>query len=131
MDFIKIAKILLFSIIAALSYQFGYSQSERPNVILVLTDDQGIGDLGCHGNPWLKTPNLDAFYRESVRMTDFHVSPVCTPTRGAIITGRYPPISNGAWTLTRVAMPFRKEPPPLPNYSSKMAIKRECSVSGI
>lgn len=74
----------------------GFSQYKKPNVILVLTDDQGIGDLGCHGNPWLKTPNIDAFYKQAVRMTDFHVSPVCTPTRGAIITGRYP-VNNGAW----------------------------------
>ena len=57
---------------------------ERPNVILVMTDDQGTGDLACHGNPWIKTPNLDAFYDESVHLTDFHVSPVCTPTRSAI-----------------------------------------------
>lgn len=67
-----------------------------PNVILVLTDDQGIGDLGCHGNPWIKTPHLDAFYQESVRMTDFHVSPLCAPTRAALMTGRYP-IRNGTW----------------------------------
>ena len=72
------------------------TSTQRPNVIVVLTDDQGIGDLGCHGNPWLKTPHLDAFYAESVRLTDFHVSPLCTPTRAAIITGRYP-INNGAW----------------------------------
>lgn len=69
---------------------------QLPNVILILTDDQGIGDLSCHGNPWLKTPNLDDFYEEAVRMTDFHVSPLCTPTRAAIMTGRYP-INNGAW----------------------------------
>ncbi len=62
----------------------------RPNVILIMTDDQGYGDLGCHGNPVLKTPNLDRLYRESVRLTDFHVSPFCTPTRAALITGRYP-----------------------------------------
>ena len=62
----------------------------RPNVILVMTDDQGYGDLGCHGNPVLKTPNLDQLYRESVRLTDFHVSPFCTPTRAALMTGRYP-----------------------------------------
>lgn len=67
-----------------------------PNVILILTDDQGIGDLGSHGNPWLKTPNIDAFYAKAVRLTDFHVSPLCTPTRSAIMTGRYP-INNGAW----------------------------------
>ena len=56
-----------------------YSQEKNqkpPNVILILTDDQGIGDLGCNGNPWLKTPNIDSFYEESVRLTDFHVSPL-------------------------------------------------------
>lgn len=42
-----------------------------PNVVLVVTDDQGYGDLGCHGNPVLRTPNLDALYRRSVRLTDF------------------------------------------------------------
>ena len=67
-----------------------------PNVILILTDDQGIGDLGCQGNPWLKTPNIDAFYEASVRMTDFHVSPLCTPTRSALMRGKYP-INNGTW----------------------------------
>ncbi|MCL7764005.1 arylsulfatase [Polaribacter sp. Z014] len=74
----------------------GKINQNPPNVILILTDDLGIGDLGCEGNPWLKTPNIDAFYDESVRMTDFHTSPLCTPTRAAIITGKYP-INNGAW----------------------------------
>ncbi|RMD85220.1 MAG: Cerebroside-sulfatase, partial [Lentisphaerae bacterium] len=69
---------------------------KRPNVILVLTDDQGYGDLGCCGNPWIQTPNIDRFARESVRCHDFHVSPLCTPTRGAIMSGRRP-IRNGAW----------------------------------
>lgn len=62
----------------------------KPNVILVMTDDQGYGDLSCHGNPILKTPNLDRLHSESVRLTDFHVSPFCTPTRAALMTGRYP-----------------------------------------
>lgn len=75
---------------------FTGSNDRPPNVILVLTDDQGIGDLGCHGNPWLKTPNIDSFHDEAVRLTNFHVSPLCTPTRSAIMTGRYP-INNGAW----------------------------------
>lgn len=73
-----------------------FSSEAKPNVILILTDDQGTGDIGAHGNPWLKTPNLDTFYEDAVRLTDFHVSPVCTPTRGALMTGRYP-INNGAW----------------------------------
>ncbi len=66
------------------------AKKERPNVILIMTDDQGYGDLGCHGNPVLKTPNLDKLYSESVRFTDFHVSSFCTPTRAALMTGNYP-----------------------------------------
>lgn len=62
----------------------------RPNVVLIMTDDQGYGDLACHGNPVVKTPHLDRLYAESVRFTDFHVSPFCTPTRAALMTGRYP-----------------------------------------
>lgn len=71
----------------------------RPNVIFVLTDDQGYGDLSCHGNPILETPNLDRLHDESVRMTDFHVSPVCTPTRAALMTGRNP-LRTGAWATS-------------------------------
>ncbi len=68
----------------------------KPNVIVVITDDQGYGDLGCTGNPYIKTPNIDKFYDESVRLSDFHVSPLCTPTRGAIMSGNRP-LRNGAW----------------------------------
>jgi arylsulfatase A-like enzyme len=61
----------------------------RPNIILVMTDDQGYGELGCHGNPVIQTPNLDRLHREGVRFTDFHVSPTCSPTRCALMTGRH------------------------------------------
>jgi arylsulfatase A-like enzyme len=60
-----------------------------PNVILIMTDDQGYGDLACHGNPSVKTPTLDQLYKESVRFTDFHVDPCCAPTRSALLTGCY------------------------------------------
>lgn len=60
----------------------------HPNVIVILSDDQGYGDLSCHGNPILKTPNLDALHAQSVRFTDFHVAPMCTPTRAQLLTGR-------------------------------------------
>ncbi|MBM4019728.1 MAG: arylsulfatase, partial [Planctomycetes bacterium] len=65
----------------------GRAAGRRPNVILVLTDDQGYGDLSCLGNPVLKTPNIDRLHAESVRLTDFHVAPMCTPTRGQIMSG--------------------------------------------
>jgi len=61
--------------------------SKHPNVILVLTDDQGYGDLSSHGNPDLKTPNLDKLREQSIRFTDFHVAPMCTPTRGQLMSG--------------------------------------------
>jgi arylsulfatase A-like enzyme len=60
---------------------------EKPNVIIVMTDDQGYGDLSCHGNPVVQTPSLDSLHAESVRLTDFHVAPMCTPTRGQLLTG--------------------------------------------
>ena len=62
---------------------------KRPNVILIMTDDQGYGDLSCHGNPVLKTPNMDTLWAESVRLSDFHVSPLCSPTRASLMTGRH------------------------------------------
>jgi len=65
------------------------SASAAPNVVLVITDDQGYGDLSCHGNAEIRTPNLDRLYGESVRFTDFHVSPTCSPTRAALMTGKY------------------------------------------
>ena len=65
------------------------SQISRPNVIFVLTDDQGYGDLGCHGNEIIKTPNLDWLHHQSMRLTNFHVSPSCAPTRASLMTGRY------------------------------------------
>ena len=72
----------------------------RPNVLLILTDDQGYGDLSCHGNPWLRTPELDRLHEESVRLTDFHVDPMCAPTRAALLTGRYS-ARTGVWSTLR------------------------------
>ncbi len=61
----------------------------RPNVVLVMTDDQGFGDFGFAGNPVLRTPHLDAMAQRSARMETFYVSPVCAPTRASLMTGRY------------------------------------------
>ncbi|MGJ8633002.1 MAG: arylsulfatase [Luteolibacter sp.] len=60
----------------------------RPNIIMVITDDQGMGDLSCMGNEIVRTPHIDAFYEKSTRFTDFQVSPTCAPTRAAIMSGR-------------------------------------------
>jgi arylsulfatase len=69
-------------------------KNSRPNIIVVITDDQGMGDLSCMGNEILKTPHIDKFYEESTRFTDFQVSPTCAPTRSAIMSGRVP-FKNG------------------------------------
>mgnify|MGYP003123734319 CR=1 FL=1 len=65
-----------------------------PNIVLVMTDDQGYGDLSCHGHPFLSTPHLDDLYTQSTRFTDFHASPTCAPTRSALMSGRAP-FKNG------------------------------------
>jgi arylsulfatase/arylsulfatase A len=62
---------------------------ERPNIILIVTDDQGWGDLSCHGNPVLQTPHIDRLAARGAELTRFYVSPVCSPTRACLMTGRY------------------------------------------
>jgi arylsulfatase A-like enzyme len=74
----------------------GFSREDRPNVILLMTDDQGYGDLGCHGNEVIVTPNLNELYKQSIRLTDFHVDPTCSPTRSALMTGHYSS-RTGVW----------------------------------
>jgi uncharacterized sulfatase len=71
----------------------------RPNVILIVTDDQGYGDMSCHGNPWLNTPNLDKLHDEGVSLDDYHTDPYCTPTRAALMSGRYS-TRVGTWSVT-------------------------------
>jgi len=68
----------------------------KPNLVFVLTDDQGYGDLACHGNPIIKTPHLDKMYAQSVRLTNYHVGPTCAPTRAGLLTGHYAN-STGVW----------------------------------
>jgi len=75
-------------------------KAPKPNVILILTDDQGYGDLGCTGNPYLKTPNTDQLYKESVRFTDFHVDAMCAPTRASLMTGKYS-ARTGVWATIK------------------------------
>ncbi|MDB4673343.1 arylsulfatase [Verrucomicrobiales bacterium] len=64
--------------------------AEKPNIIFVLTDDQGYGDVAAHGHPFIKTPHIDELYAKSVRLTNFHVSPTCAPTRAALMSGMSP-----------------------------------------
>jgi arylsulfatase A-like enzyme len=72
----------------------GVASDRRPNVVLIMTDDQGYGPVGRHGHPWIRTPGLDRMYDTSTRFTRFLVSPTCSPTRSALMTGRHP-LRNG------------------------------------
>ncbi|MDO6518632.1 arylsulfatase [Zobellia uliginosa] len=81
------------SVVALLFFwvQIGYGQKskERPNVILILVDDQGYGDIAALGNPYIKTPHIDDLHATSARFTDYHVNPTCAPTRAALLTGHH------------------------------------------
>lgn len=81
------AACLLLSVVTAPC--FAQRRSAKPNVVLIVTDDQGWWDLGVHGNKIVETPTIDRLAAEGVRLSHYYVSPVCTPTRAALLTGRH------------------------------------------
>jgi len=98
---------------------------KKPNIIYVLTDDQGYGDLGCHGNTLIQTPNIDHFHDESLRLTNFHVGPTCAPTRSGLMTGHYAN-STGVWHTIGGRSLLRKDEWTLPT-----ALKESGYATGI
>ncbi len=86
---LSVALSLLLSVSATAAAPTKPITGAQPNIIFILTDDQGYGDISAHGNPILKTPHLDRLRADGVRFTDFHVSPTCSPTRSALFTGRH------------------------------------------
>lgn len=82
-------RLLLTCFVSGILLASEFIHAAPPNIILVITDDQGYGDLGCTGNPSVKTPHIDAFASQSVWLTNFHVSPTCAPTRCSLMTGRH------------------------------------------
>ena len=90
-------KRLLLALIAAYSaFTSSVLAGVKPNIVLIMTDDQGYGDLGSTGNPVIKTPHLDVLASESLQLTDYHVAPTCSPTRCALLTGHWTNRA-GAW----------------------------------
>lgn len=75
--------------LAAVATAAAAETAARPNVVVILTDDQGFGELGATGNPLVRTPHIDRLATESASLTNFHVMPVCSPTRACLMTGRY------------------------------------------
>ena len=83
-----LACIAVCWIVCFLNSRLSAAESKVPNIVLIITDDQGYPPLGRHGHPWLKTPHLDRLHDLSTRFTRFLVSPTCSPTRSALMTGR-------------------------------------------
>src|ERR1043165_9803517 len=98
------------------------AQAGKPNVLVVLTDDQGLGDFSFTGNPVLKTPNMDRLAREAVRFTDFHVAPMCSPTRGQLMTG-CDALRNGGPSGTAGRAFLRPGFPTMPELFAKAGFK--------
>ncbi|HZZ44454.1 MAG TPA: arylsulfatase [Tepidisphaeraceae bacterium] len=98
---LRVTSRLPFALFAIplLLYSLPSHAAPPPNVILILIDDTGYGDLSCLGSPYVKTPNLDHLHDQSIRLTDFHVSPMCTPTRGQLMSG-LDALANGAMNVS-------------------------------
>src|SRR3954465_14648250 len=86
--------VALFTIAGATP---GTAATERPNIVFILTDDMGYGDVGCYGGKFVPTPNIDQLAKEGTKFTQFHVaSPVCSPPRAGFLTGNFP----ARWKIT-------------------------------
>src|SRR5436190_1585804 len=91
------------------------AEPKHPNVLLIITDDQGYGDIGFNGNTMIQTPNLDALAKQSIRLTDFHVDPTCAETRSALMTGKYS-CRVGVWHTIMGRSILRKDEKIMPHY---------------
>jgi len=98
-------QVLVTPVTAAVSNQ----GKQKPNIIFVITDDQGMGDLGCTGNPYIKTPNIDDFYTDAVRFTNYHVGTTCAPSRSGIMSGRHCNRVNVFHTINGRSLLFEDE----------------------
>ena len=125
----RIGKTLSAVLLAALSLasisEAASLAGTKPNIILVMTDDQGMGDLSCMGNEVVKTPRIDAFSKKAKRFTDFQVSPTCAPTRAALMSGRVA-FKNG---VTHTIM--QRERMALTTFTMSQALKTAGYATGI
>ncbi len=102
-------RIILGTVFMIFGAMLSLEAAEKPNIIIVITDDQGYGDLGCNGNPYILTPTIDDFCDEAVSFTNFHVSTTCAPTRGALMSGRHTNRVNVFHTISGRSILFEDE----------------------
>lgn len=116
--------LLLFAIAAAFPQTLPAATSRPPNIVIILADDLGYGDLGCYGSPSIRTPHLDAMAREGLRFTDFYAAaPVCSPSRAALLTGRLP-VRSGMLGERNVLYPDSKGGLPADEITIAAALKK-------
>ena len=106
----KIMKYPVFLFLLSITFL-----SAQPNILVIMTDDQGYPEVSAHGNPVLQTPNLDRLHGQSLRLSDYHVAPMCTPTRGQLLTG-LDAARNGAVNVSSGRALIRAEVPIMANY---------------
>lgn len=103
MKFINVPAMAILGFLLSAGINPLYSNADTednpPNFIIILTDDQGYNDLGCYGSKTIKTPRIDRLAEQGIRFTSFYAQPVCGPSRGALMTGRYPVRIGGGWTV--------------------------------
>ena len=107
--FFSLVFALIIGIWNPLNLKAQNNAKPKPNIIFIITDDQGMGDLACTGNPYLKTPNIDKFYSDAVRFTNYHVSTTCAPTRASIMSGRHCNRVNVFHTIAGRSLLFEDE----------------------
>lgn len=92
-----------------------FSEASQPNIVMIMIDDLGYGDLSCHGSPFIETPHIDRLHDSSVRLSNFHVAPMCSPTRGQLMTG-LDAMRNGSTVVASSRMMVRTDAPMLPAH---------------
>ena len=98
-------RLLVLFLLLAGGITISEGADQRPNILIIFTDDQGYADLGCYGNQKNKTPRLDQLAKEGTRFTSFYAQSVCGPSRSALLTGRYPFRSKG-WSMPASEITF-------------------------
>src|SRR5262245_58083177 len=118
--------LLAFAVSAA-----GQTAQPKPNVVLIVTDDVGYGDIGSYGAPDIRTPNIDSLARDGVRLTDFYAAPQCTPTRAALISGRYQQRFRLERAMGAPTSPAGETGLPATGYSLPQLLKKNGYVTGL